>query len=132
MTITRTTHRTVNFFHPFRLEGYDEVFDAGTYDVETLEELDLMAATRSYKKVRSNLHIWSRDGKTPFERVLALDPVILDRALVLDSDPLREAERSRMIGSVAKDDGRYSRQNDSQNDSQDDYNPPDHTTKEPA
>ncbi|MFC4235247.1 hypothetical protein ACFOY8_08415 [Thalassospira xianhensis] len=105
MTITRTTHRTVTFFHPFRLEGYDELFQPGTYEVETLEELDLMAATRSYKKVKSNLHIWSRDDKTTSERVLVLDPVILDSALVLDSDPLREEERARMIGETGNDAG---------------------------
>ncbi|HBN51931.1 MULTISPECIES: hypothetical protein [Thalassospira] len=104
MTITRNTHRTVTFFHPFRLEGYDELFQAGTYEVETLEELDLMAATRSYKKVQSNLHVWSRDGKTTVARLLVLDPVILDSALVLDADPLREEERARMIGTTGKDD----------------------------
>lgn len=130
MTITRTTHRTVTFFYPFRLEGYDELFQPGTYEVETLEELDLMAATRSYKKVQSNLHIWSRDDKTTSERVLVLDPVILDSALVLDSDPLREEERARMIGETGNDAG----QDDSQNDGEGagnagDDDSPSHTTK---
>ncbi|RCK40089.1 hypothetical protein [Thalassospira xiamenensis] len=126
MTITRNTHRTVTFFHPFRLEGYDELFQAGTYEVETLEELDLMAATRSYKKVQSNLHVWSRDGKTTFERVLVLDPVILDSALVLDADPLREEERARMIGTTGKEDDH----GDADDAGEDD--PPGHATTGPG
>ena len=38
MTV-RTTSRTVTFIHPFSLSGTDEVQPAGTYTVETDEEL---------------------------------------------------------------------------------------------
>jgi hypothetical protein len=38
MTV-RTTSKTVTFMHPFSLTGTDEVQPAGTYTVETDEEL---------------------------------------------------------------------------------------------
>ena len=38
MTV-RTTSKTVTFMHPFSLSGTDEVQPAGTYTVETDEEL---------------------------------------------------------------------------------------------
>ena len=38
MTV-RTTSKTVTFTHPFNLSGMDEVQPAGTYTVETDEEL---------------------------------------------------------------------------------------------
>ena len=38
MTV-RTTSKTVTFAHPFNLSGVDEVQPAGTYAVETDEEL---------------------------------------------------------------------------------------------
>jgi len=38
MTV-RTTSKTVTFRHPFNLTGTDEVQPAGTYTVETDEEL---------------------------------------------------------------------------------------------
>ena len=35
----RTTRKSVTFLHPFSLAGIDEILEAGTYIVETLEEL---------------------------------------------------------------------------------------------
>ena len=98
MTITRTTHRTVNFFYPFRLEGHDGLYSAGSYEVETLEELDIMAATRSYKKVECKMTVWSGSGKDLAEHTISVEPSILEAALMLDSDPMRDKERARMIG----------------------------------
>ena len=46
MTITRTTHRSVTFYHPFRLTRHNRLFPPGIYEVETTEELDAMAACR--------------------------------------------------------------------------------------
>ncbi len=37
--LDRTTRKSVTFSRPFELAGVDEKFEAGTYDVETVEEL---------------------------------------------------------------------------------------------
>ena len=105
MSITRTTHRTVTFFHPFHLSCHEGLLPAGEYDVDTLEKLDTEAATRSYIKLECHLHLWSdgdtrRSGKQDQgEKVLTVNPRDLEAALALDSDPLREDERNKMIKS---------------------------------
>lgn len=99
MSITRTTHRTVTFFHPFHLSGYDGLFPVGEYEVDTLEKLDTNAATRSYIKLECELHLWSDDDRARWGESIKVIPRELDAALVLDADPLREDERNQMIKS---------------------------------
>tara|TARA_Y100000588_G_C13449875_1_gene583586 strand:+ start:100 stop:525 length:426 start_codon:yes stop_codon:yes gene_type:complete len=99
MSITRTTHRTVTFFHPFHLSGYDGLFSAGEYEVDTLEKLDSSAATRSYIKLESELHLWADDDRARWGDSIKIIPRDLEAALALDSDPLREDERNQMIKS---------------------------------
>ena len=53
MTV-RTTSKTVTFMHPFSLTGTDEVQPAGTYTVETDEEL-LSALVASSLQADCNL-----------------------------------------------------------------------------
>lgn len=97
MSITRTTHRIVTFFYPFRLTGHARLFPAGEYQVDTVEQLDISAAIRTYRKIKCQLHLWSDDGSAHEDRILHLDPAELERALALDSDPLRDKEREQMI-----------------------------------
>ena len=49
MTV-RTTSRTVTFMHPFNLSGVDEVQPAGTYTVETDEELLQTLSVPAYRR----------------------------------------------------------------------------------
>ena len=99
MSITRTTHRTVTFFHPFHLSCHDGLLRAGEYEVDTLEKLDIEAATRSYIKLECQLHLWSEEDLAQGIKSLTVMPQELEAALALDSDPLREDERNRMIKS---------------------------------
>ena len=46
----RTTSKTVTFRHPFNLTGTDEVQPAGTYTVETDEELLQPSSVPAYSK----------------------------------------------------------------------------------
>jgi hypothetical protein len=46
----RTTSRTVTFIHPFNLSGMDKEQPAGTYTVETDEELLQTRLTRGFQR----------------------------------------------------------------------------------
>lgn len=52
MTV-RTTSKTVTFMHPFNLSGIDEVQPAGTYTVETDEELLRTSSLPAYRRISS-------------------------------------------------------------------------------
>lgn len=99
MSITRTTHRTVTFFHPFHLPGHAGLLPAGEYEVDTLEKLDPDAPTRRYIKLECHVHLWSENNKAHGMDILKVEPVTLEAALALDSDPMREEERNQMIKS---------------------------------
>jgi len=99
MSITRTTHRTVTFFHPFHLPDHAGLLPAGEYKVDTLEKLDPNATTRSYIKQECHVHLWSEKDTAKGTPTLSVDPKVLEAALALDSDPMREDERSQMIRS---------------------------------
>jgi hypothetical protein len=47
----RTTSRTVTFVHPFNLSGTDEVQPAGTYTVQTDEELLQASSIPPYRRI---------------------------------------------------------------------------------
>ncbi|MBO6579463.1 MAG: hypothetical protein JJ871_00295 [Thalassospira sp.] len=99
MSITRTTHRTVTFFHPFHLPGHPGLLSPGEYEVDTLEKLDPDAAMRSYIKMECHVHLWAKEDMKDGIDVLMVEPQVLEAALALDSDPLREDERNQMIKS---------------------------------
>ena len=56
----RTTSRTVTFIHPFNLSGMDEEQPAGTYTVETDEELLQTSSLPAYKRVSTLMRLPSR------------------------------------------------------------------------
>jgi hypothetical protein len=99
MSISRTTHRTVTFFHPFHLPGHDKLLTPGEYEVDTYEKLDPDAAMRSYIKLECHVHLWAEQDRASGIDLIRVDPKALEAALALDSDPLREDERNRMIKS---------------------------------
>jgi hypothetical protein len=56
MTV-RTTSRTVTFVHPFSLSGTDEVHPAGTYTVETDEELLEPSSFPAYRRIATLIRL---------------------------------------------------------------------------
>jgi len=54
MTV-RTTSKTVTFMHPFSLTGTDEAQPAGTYTVETDEELLQPSSLPAYRRIATLL-----------------------------------------------------------------------------
>ena len=61
MTV-RTSRKSVTFTQPFSLSGFDEVQPAGTYTVETDEELLPGLSFPAYRRIASLIFLRSRGG----------------------------------------------------------------------
>jgi hypothetical protein len=86
MTI-RTSSKTVTFMRPFVLDGLDEVQPAGTYDVETDEELLDTLSTPAYRRISTLLHLHARPSSPGVSRTVTIDPVELETVLAEDAMP---------------------------------------------
>lgn len=76
----RTTRSSVSFDAPFRLMGYDDPFPAGTYDVDTEEEIVEGNERTVYLRVATVLCVRTT-GKM---QLLTVDPSDLSAALASD------------------------------------------------
>ncbi len=76
----RTTTRRVTFRQPFKFSGMDAVQPAGTYVVETDEEL-LDVSFTAYRRVATFLVLPSPRGSAVMSQTVKVDPVELEAAL---------------------------------------------------
>lgn len=83
--LTRTTRTTVTFGHPFVLGDAEERLPAGTYDVETEEELLEGLSFHAYRRVLTVVHLPADPGQPGIRRSLTVRPEDLDIALALDA-----------------------------------------------
>ena len=83
MTI-RTSEKTVTFKKPFDLEGYPDLFPAGTYLVETDEELLEGVSFTVYQRKTTVLHLLASPEYPGRRQSLTIDPNELDAALLRD------------------------------------------------
>ena len=83
MTV-RTSRKTVTFTQPFSLSGLDEVQPAGTYTVETDEELLPGLSFPAYRRIASLIFLRSRGGG-PIVEVASVDPLELQAAQERDA-----------------------------------------------
>jgi hypothetical protein len=86
MTV-RTTSKTVTFMHPFNLSGTDEVQPAGTYTVETDEELLEPSSFPAYRRVSTLMRLPARSLGTVRTQIIEVNPVELAGALARDAEP---------------------------------------------
>ena len=86
MTI-RTSKKTVTFRKPFVLGGFDEVLPAGTYSVETDEELLEGISFPAYRRILTVIHLHAKSDNPGLTRTLTIDPNELDAALKRDQAP---------------------------------------------
>jgi hypothetical protein len=86
MTV-RTTSRTVTFIHPFNLSGTDEVQPAGTYTVETNEELLQTSSLAAYRRIAMLMRLQARTTGTVLTQVVETNPVELAAVLARDAQP---------------------------------------------
>lgn len=76
----RTSRKTVTFARPFSLSGIDELQAAGTYTVETDEELLTELSFPAYRRVATLIFLPSRRGRAVREQVVSIDPLELQAA----------------------------------------------------
>ena len=93
MTV-RTSRKTVTFTQPFSLRGIDEVQAAGTYTVETSEELLEAVSFPAYRRMETLIFLPARPGGPFVERVVNIDPLELEAAAKRDAS-IAELEGSR-------------------------------------
>jgi hypothetical protein len=84
MTV-RTSHKTVTFTRPFSLSAIDEVPAAGTYTVETEEELLPGLSFPAYRRVATLIFLRSRGRGPIVEEVVNIDPLELQAAQERDA-----------------------------------------------
>ena len=80
MTV-RTSRKSVTFTQPFSLSGFDEVQPAGTYTVETDEELLPGLSFPAYRRIATLIFLRSRG----VEEVVNIDPLELQAAQERDA-----------------------------------------------
>ena len=83
----RTTSRTVTFTRPFVLSGIVEQQPAGSYTVETDEELIGNAPTTAYRRISTLIRLPGLPGSLVLEQVVDIDAAELAAALARDADP---------------------------------------------
>lgn len=81
-----TSRRTVTFAHPFSLSGIEEVQPAGTYLVETDEELLDGLSFPAYRRLATLLTLPPRPGRVDPVRIVPIDPLELEAAQERDTD----------------------------------------------
>ena len=91
MTISRTSHKTVTFVHPFQLKGFDDIFPSGSYVVYTTEELIESISFNAYQRVSTELHVQVKRRGIMVEQTLNVKPDDLDAALDRDRRNFSEA-----------------------------------------
>ena len=83
----RTTSRTVTFIHPFNLSGMDKEQPAGTYTVETDEELLQTSSLPAYKRISTLIRLPARPRSTMVTQIVEINPLELAAALARDAQP---------------------------------------------
>jgi hypothetical protein len=84
MTV-RTSHKTITFTRPFSLSALDQVQAAGTYTVETHEELLPGISFPAYRRIATLIFLPSRPGGTFVEQMVDIDPSELAAAQASDA-----------------------------------------------
>jgi hypothetical protein len=83
--LDRTTRKSITFSRPFELAGVDEKFDAGTYEVETVEELIEGLSFVAYRRVATTIVMPAKILGSFARQVLTIDPKDLEVAIAADS-----------------------------------------------
>ena len=86
MTV-RTTSKTVTFMHPFNLSGTDEMQPAGTYTVETDEELLQTSSLPAYRRISTLMRLTTRPRGTVLTQIIEVNPLELAAVLARDAQP---------------------------------------------
>lgn len=81
----RTIKSTITFDHCFRLGDLDEIFPAGSYEMETDEDLLEGLSFQAFRRTVSRIFIPVRSGGQGLLRTVTIDPHAVDTALRRDA-----------------------------------------------
>ena len=90
---TRTTSKTVTFIAPFFLSGLDKVVPAGSYTVETDEELLEGVSFPAYRRISTLIHLHAQFANGEVVETVVIDPKELDAALARDAELAETKQR---------------------------------------
>lgn len=76
----RTVRSTVTFRHPFSLSGFSEPQPAGTYTIETYEDLVEGLSFPVYRRTETLLFLHPPPGQPNLIQVASIDPADLEEA----------------------------------------------------
>ena len=82
---TRTLSTAVTFRGPFSLPGIDRLLPAGTYTVETDEELIEGLSFYAYRRVATMIRLPAGSGRQGFSQTVPINPLDLDTAQARDA-----------------------------------------------
>lgn len=89
----RTTTRTVIFQHPFTLAAVDGPLPAGSYVIETDEELIAGLSFTAYRRVCTSIILpTTAFGSATARQVVTVEPDALDAALLRDAETSKAGE----------------------------------------
>jgi hypothetical protein len=108
MTV-RTSSRTVTFMHPFDLRGVDEVQPAGTYTVETDEELLQTLSLPAYRRISTLMRLPARPTGTMLTQIVEINPLELAALLARDAQLNETTPQPTRRGGVTSREGTASR-----------------------
>ena len=97
--IQRTTRTTVTFAHAFAVDGFDQELPAGTYVVETEEELLQGLSLPAYHRTLTTLHVDRIPGRPGLKEAWQVDPRALEAAIARDEKALSAAQETDDRGS---------------------------------
>jgi len=80
----RTLSKIVTFSHPFLLSGLDDLQPAGSYEVETDEELIEDVSFLGYRRIATLIHLRAQRDKPGITQTMVIDPIDLEKALIAD------------------------------------------------
>lgn len=80
----RTSTAIVTFRHPFKLGDADEVYPAGSYSIETDEELLQGVSFPAYRRMATTMQRISENAPAYLMAVETINPLHLEAAMLLD------------------------------------------------
>ena len=83
---TRTTRQSVTFRHPFSISGAEGVLPAGTYIVETDEQLLEELSFPAYHRISTSIILPVLGGGSGSYQVVRIDPAELEEAQRRDAE----------------------------------------------
>lgn len=84
MTV-RTSRKSVTFTRPFSLSGIETAQPAGTYEVETEEELLEGVSFPAYRRIATAIFLPAQPGSMILAEIATIDPLELDAAQEQDA-----------------------------------------------